>query len=162
CLQLCIDQIQTALHFAIEKKFVDPQKVAIAGLSRGGLIAAFAAAEEPLFRHLLAFAPVTELRKTKEFLPLQDSPLVRFYDAKRLAPLLANRRIRIYIGNRDERVSTKDCFDFTMELVEKAHAARVRPAQIELIITPSLGHMGHGTSPNIFHQGAQWLIEQLH
>lgn len=161
CLQVCIDQIQIALRFAIEKGFVDPEKVAIAGLSRGGLIAAFAAAEEPLFRYLLAFAPVTKLGETKEFLPLQDSPLVRFYDAARLAPLLADRCVRIYIGNRDERVSTKHCFDFTMELVEKAHAARIRPAQIELIISPSIGHMGHGTSPDVFHQGAKWLIECL-
>ncbi len=161
CLQTFIDQIQLTLDFAISKGFVDPHRVAIAGLSRGGLIAALAAAQEPRFRTLLAFAPLTKLALAKEFSALKENPLVASYDAMKRADLLADRRIRLYIGNRDTRVSTEACFAFTMALVEKAHEARIRSAPIELIVSPSIGQMGHGTSAEIFRQGANWLIECL-
>lgn len=160
-LQRCIDEIQIALDFAIQKKFVDPKKVAIAGLSRGGLIAAFAAAQQPLFRYVLGFAPVTNLALAKEFAPLQDHPIVQSYDAARIAHLLADRHVRLYIGNRDTKVSTRASFEFAMALVEKAHAAQIRSAPIELILSPSIGHMGHGTSPEVFQAGAKWLTECL-
>ncbi|HAB99335.1 MAG TPA: alpha/beta hydrolase [Parachlamydiales bacterium] len=160
-LQVCIDQIQLALDFVINQGFVDPKRVAIAGLSRGGLIAACAAAEEPRFRYLLAFAPLTKLALAKEFSLLKENPLVASYDAEKKAELLADRRVRLYIGNRDVRVSTEACYAFAMALVEKAHEAHIRSAPIELIISPSIGQMGHGTSPEIFRQGAHWLIECL-
>ncbi|MCC6127736.1 MAG: prolyl oligopeptidase family serine peptidase [Chlamydiae bacterium] len=161
CLKPCIDQIQTALEFAIQNRFVDPRKVAIAGLSRGGLVAAFAMAHELRFRYLLSFAPLTKLSDAKEFHSLKDLKLVQSYSAEKLAPLLANRRARLYIGNRDQRVSTRGCFDFAMALVEEAHKAGVRTPPIELIITPSIGREGHGTSPEVFAEGAAWLAECL-
>ena len=130
CLQAFIDQVHIALDFAIQKQFVDPDRVAVAGLS-------------------------------KEFSHLQDNPLVLSYDAVSIAPLLADRSIRFYIGNRDTRVSTKACFDLTMAITEKAHQAHIRSPRVELIISPSVGQMGHGTPPEIFRQGAAWLEEHL-
>jgi len=160
-LKPCIDQIEATLDFAIHHRFVDPHHVAIAGLSRGGLIAAFAMEKEPRFRYHLSFAPLTKLGCAKEFHHLKDSPLVQSYSALKTAPLIADRRHRLYVGNRDQRVSTKSCFDFAMALVEEAHKAGVRTPPVELIITPSIGRDGHGTPPEVFRQGADWLAECL-
>jgi hypothetical protein len=161
CLKIFRDQVQMAVDFAIQKKFADPERIAAAGLSRGVLAAAFAAAENPRFRFLLGFAPLIKLGLAKEFSHLQHHPLLLAYDAIAIAAPLANRTIRFYIGNRDTRVSTKACFDFTMAVVEKAHLAHIRSPQVELIISPSVGRMGHGTSPEIFRQGVAWLEQNL-
>ncbi len=153
-----LDSAQTAIHFAIKEKFIDPGKMAVAGLSRGGFIAAHLAAREPRFRSLLAFAPLTQLSKIKEFSHLQDHPLAHHFDLMRLAKQLSDRHTRLYIGNRDTRVGTRECFEFAMSLVE---AKSEKSAQVELIVSPSIGYMGHGTSPDIFQQGAQWLTARL-
>ena len=161
CLKPCIEQIRSALEFTIQNHFVDPRKVAIAGLSRGGLIAAFAMADEPKFSYLLAFAPLTKLSDAREIHSLKDSTLVESYNSIKLAPKLAGRRSRFYIGNRDKRVSTRHCFDFAMALTEEAHKAGSRTPPVDLIITPSIGRDGHGTSPEAFAEGAAWLSECL-
>ncbi len=156
-----LDQTAAAIDFAIREKFVDPAKIAMGGLSRGGLIAAHAAAREERARFLLLFAPVTQLGRAKEFAQLQNHPQVLAYDLERLSDSLCNRHVRIYIGNNDTRVSTRSCFDFAMALTEKAVEKKIRSPQIEMIISPSIGQMGHGTSPEVFRQGARWLEESL-
>ncbi len=161
CVGNFVAQALTAIEFAIKAGLIDPDKLAIAGLSRGGFLAAHVAAHCEKIRHLAAFAPLTRLSKIKEFSALSDHPLVRSLDLENLAPALSNRHIRLYIGNRDTRVGTTDCFDFAMSLVKDAHEKKIRSPQIELIITPSIGQMGHGTSPEIFAQGAEWILAKL-
>lgn len=156
-----LDQIAAALDFAIREKFADPSKIAFGGLSRGGFIAAHAAAREERARFLLLFAPMTQLGKAKEFDHLQDHPLVRSYDLARLSEPLCNRHVRLYIGNHDTRVSTRSSFDFTQSLTEKAVEKKIRSPQIEMVISPSIGQMGHGTPPEIFRQGTDWLAHCL-
>jgi hypothetical protein len=38
---------------------------------------------------------------------------------------------------------------------------KTRVAQVELLIYPSIGQMGHGTPPEIFKQGADWIASHL-
>lgn len=153
-----LDSIQLAVDFAIRERFTDPYKMATAGLSRGGFIAAHLAARDPRFRYLLGFAPLTRLGSIKEFALLQHHPLVGSFDLIHLAELLSDRYVRLYIGNHDTRVGTKECFDFAMELVRKK---KTRIAQVEMIMSPSIGQAGHGTPPSIFSQGAAWLAQCL-
>ena len=148
------DQAKQAVDFTVKQRFVDPHKLGIAGLSRGAFIAAHLAARDPRFQTMLAFAPLTKLEKAKEFSAMQEHPLVKALDAFALAPLLADRRIRFYIGNKDTRTDTHSCYEFAMHLVQ---TSSLRSPQIELIMSPSIGQMGHGTSPEIFRQGAEWL-----
>jgi len=145
-----LDQCQTALDFALTNGFADPTKLSTAGLSRGGLIAFHLAARDPRFRKILAYAPVTKLGALKEFAG-KPNP----YDALHLAPKLADRHIRFYIGNRDIRVSTQNCFDFAIALVQ---ACKHSSPPIELILFPSIGRDGHGTSPETFQSGVQWIL----
>jgi esterase FrsA len=161
-LDIFLTQAQEALAYVLKQKLAHPDKIAVAGLSRGGLIAALFAAREARIRTVLGFAPITRLSKAKEFKSLAHHPLVTHYDLFRYSPLLAEKRLRFYIGNRDERVGTKTCFDCIESIVEEAHQKRIRSPQIELIISPSIGHMGHGTPPEVFKSGAEWLAEHLH
>lgn len=150
-----LDQAEEAIAFVFQQGLVEEGKLAVAGLSRGGLLAAFLAAREKRIRKVLGFAPVTQLGLAQEFSNLQENQIVQFYDVKNLAEELSDRKIRIYIGNRDLRVSTRSCFECVEKLVEAAHIRR--NTQIELIVTPSIGQMGHGTSMEIFKQGAEWI-----
>ncbi len=156
-----LDSASIALDFAIREKFVDPSRIAVGGLSRGGLIAAHFAARAEKIKFLLGFAPVTKLRYVKEFSHIKEHPLVTSYNLENLSESLAERHTRLYIGNCDTLVRTHSCFDFAMSLVAKAEEKKIRSPQVELFITPSIGRMGHGTPPEIFQQGADWVFKVL-
>ncbi len=95
-LEPFFQSIEEAIAFAIQRELIDPHHMAIGGLSRGAFVASHIAAREKRFKLLLGFAPLTQLGAIKEFQHLNPSQ----YDLKSLAPLLEDRRIRLYIGNR--------------------------------------------------------------
>lgn len=156
-----LDTFETALHFAIQQKFVDPEKMAVGGLSRGGFVALHAAAREERLKYVLAFAPVTELHKVHEFSSLQDDPAVRSLDLTQVSQKLIHQNIRLYVSNHDTRVNTESCFQFAMSIVKNATAHQVRSPKVDLILYPPIGHQGHGTPPEIFKSGADWIISCL-
>ncbi len=158
CLADFLDAAEEAVEFAIRQQFVDPSKMAIGGLSRGGFIAAHLAAREERFRFLLGFAPLTRLNRIKEFASFQNNPFIDSFDLVHLAEKLAGRHVRLYIGNEDTRVGTRECFEFAMALVDHK---KERMAPVELLMSPSIGQMGHGTSPEIFQQGVDWIAKNL-
>jgi hypothetical protein len=138
-----------------------PDKMGVAGLSRGAFVAAHAAAYIPQFRWILGFAPLTKLSPTKEFQEKSSHSFVESLDLVHLTGKLFDRHLRFYIGNLDTRVSTRSCFDFIEKLSETAFANQVRSPAVELIVGPSIGKDGHGTSKAVFHDGAQWIAENL-
>lgn len=158
CVGNFLDTVQLAVDFAVRERFVNPHKMAAAGLSRGAFIAAHLAARDERFRFLLGFAPLTRLATIKEFSHMQDHRLSNSLDLKNLADSISDRHTRLYIGNDDSRVGTRECFDFAMALVEQK---KTRTAHVELLIGPSIGAGGHGTSPEIFKQGADWIATNL-
>lgn len=156
-----LDSFETALAFAIEQKFVDPTKMAVGGLSRGGFIALHAAAREKRLKFVLAFAPITELNKVKEFAHLQEDPAVRSLNLSQISQKIIHQHLRIYISNHDTRVHTKACVQFALSVVESAGNHQVRSPKVELILYPPIGHQGHGTPPEIFRAGADWISSCL-
>lgn len=156
-----LNAFQEALQFTIDQKFVDPTKMAVGGLSRGGFVALHAAAREERLKFVLGFAPITKLYKVKEFSHLQEDPAVRSLDATRLSPNLTKQHIRLHIGNHDTLVDTKSCFEFAMSIVEEANKNHIRSPQVEFLTHPSIGHKGHGTPPEIFRAGADWIASCL-
>jgi len=156
-----LNTLSCAVDFAIQQKFADPEKMAIGGLSRGGFIALHAAARDERFKYVLAFAPITELHRVREFSSLHEDPTVRSLDATHLAKALAHRHLRFYIGNHDTLVDTRSCFNFSMDLVSEAIQKNIRSPRIELSLYPSIGHKGHGTPLEIFSQGANWIASCL-
>ncbi len=153
-----LDAAQQAVDFAVREKFADPQKMATGGLSRGGFIAAHLAARDERFRILLGFAPLTRLGKLREFAHMHDHELTNRLDLVHLAEPLSDRHIRLYIGNDDTSVGTHECYEFAMSLVRKKKS---RSAQVELFISPSIGQRGHGTSPEIFKEGSEWVFHSI-
>ncbi|HSW72934.1 MAG TPA: prolyl oligopeptidase family serine peptidase [Chlamydiales bacterium] len=156
------DKVEESFRYLVSQNIIEEDKVAVAGLSRGGFMAAHLAARIPAFKHILCFAPLLELNRVKEFHSLKDHPLVANYHLDTVADKLCAHNIRIYIGNRDIRVGTKASFELVEKLVDLAFEKKIRTAPIELILTPSIGHQGHGTPPETFKAGADWIIESLH
>ncbi len=113
-----LDQAEAALHFAIKEELVDLHRLGAAGLSRGAFIASHLAARDPRFKALLGFAPLTRLSKIKEFAHMEENGLANRLDLIHLSSSLADRPVRLYIGNHDTRVGTRECFDFALSLVE--------------------------------------------
>lgn len=91
------------------------------------------------------------------------APLTHFLDfkLKSLIPHLIGKKLRFYIGNHDTRVGTANCFQFIEALAEASFQNRISSSDVELIIGPSIGHQGHGTSKEIFTKGADWMAEKL-
>jgi esterase FrsA len=153
-----LDHAERAIEFAIAEQFIDASKLGAAGLSRGAFMAAHLAARDERFRHILGFAPLTKLCYIREFHHLLDHPIPKGLDLIHLADKLGDRHIKLYIGNEDTQVGTRECFDFFEALVSKK---KQRASYAELLIYPSIGRMGHGTPPEIFKQGALWLLQNL-
>jgi len=156
-----VEKTKELVNFLLEKKLLIENKLAVAGLSRGAFIATHVAAQIPLFKTVLGFAPLTRLDRAKEFAAIQEETLVQSLNLEHLVPQLIHCSLRFYIGNLDTRVGTRACFDFIEALTQTAFQHQIRSPQVELIISPSIGKEGHGTSQEIFHHGAHWLATQL-
>jgi esterase FrsA len=155
-LELC----QHNINYLIDEGFIDPQRLGVAGLSRGGFIAAHLAARDSRLKTVLGFAPLTQPKPLEE---LKSFPELSFdqISLTSIAEKLIHTRLRFYIGNHDMRVGTDACFHFIHHLTEVAFNHGIRSPTIELMIYPSIGHKGHGTPPHIFHDGANWIKQQL-
>jgi hypothetical protein len=152
-----IEKATTFITDLLNKEILIPQTTAFMGLSRGVLIAANIAAKIPQIPMLLAFAPLTQLKTLKEFQDLNTDLL----NLNNLSQSLYNRSIRCYIGNNDTRVGTANCFEWIFQLAKTAATHQIRNIPIELIIKPSIGRDGHGTSPETFSEGSNWLYLQI-
>lgn len=157
------NKIKLSIDWLIDNEWILPEKIASGGLSRGGFIATHVAAIEPRIRSLLAFAPLTELMLLKEFAEHPDlQRRVEELDLLHLVDSLTHvRNVRLFIGNRDTRVGTDACYRFMRRLVEKGYEKSARHQKIELLISQSIGHNGHGTSPEIFEKGSLWIKKIL-
>lgn len=144
-----LDKALFAINALFDKGLIFKEKLGLMGLSRGGLIACLLATKLPEVRAIVGFAPMTQFSAAKQY------NLENYIDA------LCEQKIRFYISNRDTRVGTDKCFNLVQSLAEGAFQKGVRSPQIEMIISPPIGHMGHGTSKETFHEGALWLGKQL-
>jgi len=152
-----LERFDQAFEFALRNEFIQPDKIGVGGLSRGGFLAFHAMARQEKIRHAVAFAPVTKLENIKEFKALKEDSKISALNVETLKGLLAHKQIRIYVGNHDIRVGTKSCFDFASSLVDAAIADQIRSPKVEFSMYPSIGYQGHGTPPEIFRDGANWI-----
>ncbi len=156
-----VNRILGHIDRMIKEKIVDPERIAVAGLSRGGFIATHIAARHPHIHHVLGFAPLISLESLKEFPDDCHHPLILNLSLEKLVNMLVDKHIRFYIGNRDERVKTTACFSFIHHLADVEWHAGVRSPKAELIVSPSIGHKGHGTSEESFLDCVNWLKNVL-
>lgn len=152
-----LEEVNEVLHHLIQMGAICEGKLFASGLSRGAFLASLLAAKNPAISHVLGFAPLVDLAFAKEFAPLKGHPIMEPYHLKHSVDQLYNRHIRFYIGNHDERVETRESFEFIYACSKKAHSHRIRSAPLELTVYPSIGHKGHGTPDEIFLSGAKWI-----
>lgn len=150
-----------ALEFLVAQGYADPHSIAAAGLSRGAYIATQFAAKDERVGTILGFAPLTRLETIKDFKVEADPELLSKHALENLIPELLKKKLRFYIGNYDTLVGTPHCFSFIHALSEAAYQHNRRFPPVELIIYPSIGHKGHGTPPEIFTAGSEWLAKSL-
>jgi len=156
-----VEEVRLAIQELTKNGMIDSAKLGVAGLSRGGFMAAHIAAKISAFGPVLGFAPLTTLTYARWFDALKENPLANSLNLVHQIPALIGHPLRFYIGNRDHMVSTSLCFQCVQELTEVSYQAGIRSPQVELVITPSIGHQGHGTAKQIFIAGAQWMLQQL-
>ncbi|MGA8164743.1 MAG: alpha/beta hydrolase [Waddliaceae bacterium] len=156
-----IEKCRQNLNFLIDRGYVDPEKIAVAGLSRGSFIATLLAAEDPGISIVLGYAPLINLEALEEFHALRDHPVMSSLSLSHRIEKLIHKKLRFYIGNRDQRVGTETCYRFTQQVVDAAFRQGIRSPHVELMISPSIGRHGHGTSPDIFLEGIIWLKKML-
>lgn len=152
-----LSEASYAVNTLIDLGYIEKGRVAASGLSRGGFIATHLAARNSAISHLLTFAPMSSFEHLIEAVPSE----IKAYSLTEITDKLIGKPIRIYIGNRDIRVGTRQCFEFVSQLTEESFEAGVRSPPVELILTPSIGHRGHGTSDETFLSGTSWLKLQF-
>ena len=157
-LNFFIQNCSNVINSLIQENIIDKNFVSVAGLSRGAFIATHLAAENEHIKTVLGLAPLTILEFLEEF---KDTPNCSIYNLNNLYPKLFNKRLRFYIGNRDVRVGTDKCFEFINGLTDFAFENGVRSPQVELVISPSVGHKGHGTLLPTFQDGINWILSGL-
>ncbi|WP_053331863.1 hypothetical protein [Criblamydia sequanensis] len=146
-----IENLKEAVLFLIAKGIVSKERLGFGGLSRGGYIAGRLASLIKA-KALLVYAPLTELTFLSELKEIQNKTHLKNYSKD-----LGEIEVRAYIGNRDQRVGTRNCFDWIESIVEEQYKDSIRSPKVELILSPSIGHKGHGTPPFVFDAGAHWM-----
>lgn len=152
-----VDHARENIEDLIARNIIDSRHLGAAGLSRGGFVAAHLAAEEEKISALLGFAPMTCINYLHEFKDTSSASL----DLIHLVDKLIEKKVKFYIGNRDSRVGTAESFRFIEALTEASYQAGHRSPPVEMLISPSIGHKGHGTPPHIFRDGIEWMKKQL-
>lgn len=160
-LSVFYHKVLGAIEYLVEREIIDPNKMAVAGLSRGGFIATHIAALEPRIHTILGFAPLTSFDRMSEFKDIEMPEHIKKLALINLVDQLVCKEVRFYVGNRDLRVGTGACFSFIEALTEASAQKGVRSAPVSLFIYPSIGHKGHGTPPHIFADGAEWAKSRL-
>lgn len=158
-LEIFIAKVSRFLDYLHQEGIID-HRVACMGLSRGAFVAAHLAAINPKVKHLIGFAPLTDLTKTKEFKDLPASVHLPACIAS-LKEALLDTSIKCFIGNQDTRVSTHRCFETMLQLCDNALEKGIKSPAIEMTLYPSIGHMGHGTPPHIFEEGSLYTVKKL-
>ena len=149
-----------SLEFLRDEGLIRLDQTAAVGLSRGALVALEVAARISWLPMILGFAPLTQIKYAKEFSSITHNDIVTSLDPHHQLLHLIHKKIRFYISNRDTRVSTKECFNFISSLANLAYEHGVKTPKIELLIKPPLGAQGHGTSKEIFEEGADWILKE--
>jgi hypothetical protein len=111
-------------------------------------------------KHIVGFAPLTDLTKAKEFRDLPSS----IHLPKPISFLkesLIHTSLKFFIGNQDTRVSTHRALETIVDLCDFALEKSIKSPPIEISVYPSIGHMGHGTPPHIFEEGSLHIVKKL-
>ena len=159
-----VSKVSQVLGYLIREGYTDPQKAAVAGISRGAFVAMHVAAADPRFKCAIGVSPVTDLTELGEFTELKDNRLARALSLADIAEKLAGRPLWVSIGNNDTRVGTDKAIEFTRKVVAASVAGKKRtPAEVidvELHVMPWPGH-GGTLIGSAYDAAATWLLARV-
>lgn len=150
-------RVRDVLDYLIATGRTDPKRVAVCGTSRGGYMAIRAAAADPRFGCVAAFAPVTVPTALREFAGLESSPGAHALDLEQRAAELAGRPMWMCIGDDDRRVGT----DHVIALARRVIAASVQASRRPMVELHLMAIEGHGTHPTAYEEAAAWIAHQM-
>ncbi len=116
-----------------------PPPFGVMGISRGAFIALHMCSMLDEVTTAVCFAPMLSIGTNQEL------------SAGNLLSKLENKKIHFFIGDNDIIVGTEN-------VVRMQHSLQTNS---EILVSPSIGRGGHGTSDEIFHKGALWMIKNL-
>lgn len=151
-------KVTAALDYLQENNALLDNRIAAGGLSRGGFIATHLAARDKRINTVIGFAPMTKLSTRQGFETISSQYSL---DLLNVVPELIDIPLKYYIGNRDVLVGTENCFEFIHALSNESYEKGKRSPPVELSIVPSIGFKGHGTSQEVFLEGAHWIKKNL-
>ena len=154
-----IKKAKSVLDFLLENQWVLPEAVAVCGLSRGGFLASHWAAQDSRVLAVVAYAPLINVHTRGLFAELSNSTLAQSLDLLHLKEKLTHKHICYYTGNNDQMTGTLPVMELVKSISHCAHLQRIRSPDIQLIVTPSIGHKGHGTAPHVFYSGTEYIME---
>lgn len=157
-LQDVLERLSHVLDHLIEKKIVDPERIAACGTSRGGYTALQWTANDPRVACVAAYAPVTELVALREFKGLENNSLVTKLSLSQSVSMFKERPVWIIIGDRDERVSTDFCVTFARSVSKSSLEKGLNP-RVEIHVVPE--PKGHTTPAGAPEKSARWILSQL-
>ncbi len=157
-----VSKVSRVLDYLIRERYTDPQKVAVAGISRGAFVAMHVAAADPRFKCAIGFSPVTDLTELGEFAELKDNQLARSLSLANIAEKLVGRPLWVSIGNNDARVGTDKAIEFTRKVVAASVAGKKSTGSefidVELHVMP---WPGHGRPVSAHDGAAAWLLARM-
>jgi dienelactone hydrolase len=152
-----LPKVSAVLDFLVANGTVDPGRIGVYGVSRGGFLALYFAAAEPRVKWCAAFAPVTDLLALEEFHGMNANAMARSLSLERIASRLTARPIWIAIGNNDDRVGTDNTIRFSRRVVEES-LAQGKPPDLELHVTNA---NGHSRAAGDWEAAAAWALHRF-
>jgi len=134
-LQSCV----AVLNSLAGEGVIDPRRIAVGGVSRGGFMALHFAAVEARIRRAAAIAPLTDLAVLAEFSSLKDSSRLSDLRLLNKASELAKKSVWMCIGSDDNRVGTRPVLDLASAIVN----AGAGTTDFQLRVTPQPGHVAY-------------------
>lgn len=136
-----VRKVSSTLNSFVADGYISPNKIYVAGLSRGALLAAHIAVSNPNVRACLGFSPVTVLHDLHEFSDAEihsDRARMKIRRAslhnESVTEGLMRIPVRFYMGNSDTRVGTRNAFDAVHLVAERAAEEGVRSPPHEFIM----------------------------
>lgn len=147
-------RLSRVLDHLLAEGLADPKKIAVSGTSRGAFIASHFAIRDPRAGPVLAFAPLTDLARLREFQGAEKLPLVQAIALEKNAAGLADHPFWLVIGDRDDRVGTDAAISLA-RAVTAAGLAGGNPGGVDLHVIAE--PRGHTVPAGYAETGAEWL-----
>lgn len=135
-----IQDAQAVIDHCIERKLARPDGIVVSGISRFAYLGFRLMAVDDRLRVGAGFAPVTDWRDLSEFHPAAQNPKIVKLAISNFADQLAGKRIFLCIGSHDERVNTRRCAQFFLDLVAANQKQGHGPELVDFLITTDPTH----------------------